>query len=195
MVFEVPLYRAYKKYSTYENLIALSIFRPLNPNLRLPRGYGTPGLICLRHCQRNVESSEKYWRQWPSSDYSILSVYPLYNCAITLVHMLQDHRSHDLFGRTCSLLARHKNDFPFVTTLLQGLNTIMHCLGTPMPTAALPYMTGMTMRVSESKDLAISFVLPMQPGLYKRLSHDGQDVVGIELGTLMQELSVYDLSR
>jgi len=76
--------------STYEDMVALNLFRPLDPSQRLTDELGTSGLICLYHCKRTLETSERYWEAWPADDYSIMNLYPLYHVAITLLHMLTD---------------------------------------------------------------------------------------------------------
>jgi hypothetical protein len=52
---------------------------------------------------------------WPLDDYSLMSVFPPYDCAITLLSMLQDQCTRDLFGRACSSLLRHVNGFSIHT--------------------------------------------------------------------------------
>jgi hypothetical protein len=101
-------------------MVALNLFRSLDSSQRLPDELGTSGLICLHHCKRTLDTSERYWEAWPGDDYSIMNIYPLYHVAITLLHMLRDNQSHDLFERVCALLARFAGDFPLARYILQA---------------------------------------------------------------------------
>jgi hypothetical protein len=139
------------------------MFRPLAPSLRLSADDETPGLVCLKHCEAILKSCEHYWQMWPSDDYSLMSIFPPYDCAITLLSMLQDQCTHDLFSRACSLLLRHVNDFPFILFLLYGLEMITARLDLPMPLSALLSYHGLSLPAGGLTDVPISFILPF-PG-------------------------------
>jgi hypothetical protein len=141
--------------------VALSIFRPLTPSLRLSTDGQTPGLICLKHCEAILESCEHYWQMWPSGDYSLTSVFPPFDCAITLLSMLQDQYTHDLFNRACSLLLRHVIDFPFTLFLLHGFEMITARLDLPIPLSAMLSNHGLSPPTGEPTDVPISFILPL----------------------------------
>lgn len=110
-----------------------------------------------------LESSELYWKTWPSNNSSFMSLCSLYDCAITLIHMLQGQRSYELFSRTCSLLLRHKDDFPLALLLLIGLEIIAERLELQLPPSATLFHHGSTLHGDELVDVPISFVLPVHP--------------------------------
>jgi hypothetical protein len=171
--------------------VALSIFRPLHPGLRLPGELDTPELVCLHHCNTSLESSEHYWEMWPAYGCSATSVWPLYNCAVTLVFLLQDERSHDLFDRTCSMLLRHVNDFPFMSLLLRGLKTIVGHLRLPLPLSAILYHHNLREPTGERLDVPISLVLPV----HSKFHADEQDFqqTRLELGRVLTEWYNHEL--
>jgi hypothetical protein len=171
--------------------VALSIFRPLRPGLLLPGELDTPELVCLHHCQNSLESSEQYWKMWPANGCSATSLWPLYNCTITLVFLLQDKRSHDLFDRTCSMLLRHVNDSPFMSFLLRGLKIIVEHLGLPLPLSAILYHRNLSGPTDKTLDVPVSLVLPINPKLHAG-EQDFQQT-RLELGTVMTEWNTHEL--
>jgi hypothetical protein len=171
--------------------VALSIFRPLDPGLRLPGELDTPELVCLHHCKNSLESSEHYWKTWPANGCSATSVWTLYNCAITLVFLLQDERSHDLFDRTCSILLRHVNDFPFMSFLLRGLKIIVGHLRLPLSLSAILYHHDLSEPTDKTSDIPISLILPVHSKFYAS-EHDFQET-RLELGTVMTEWNTHEL--
>jgi hypothetical protein len=169
--------------------VALSIFRPLTPSLRLSAEGETSGLVCLKHCGAILESCEHYWQMWPSDDYSLMSVFLPYDCAITLLSMLQDQCTHDLFSRACSLLLRHVNDFPFILFLLHALEMITARLDLPTPLSALLSYHGLSPPAGKLTDMPISFILPLHGEICAgalELQQGGQ-----ELGQLFPERNVH----
>jgi hypothetical protein len=171
--------------------VALSIFRPLHPGLRLPGELDTPEQVCLHHCKTSLESSEHYWKMWHANGCSAMSVWPLYNCAITLVFLLQDKRSHELFDRTCSMLLRHVNDFPFMSLLLRGLKIIVGHLRLPLPLSAILYHHNLSEPTDMKFDVPISLVLPVHSRLYA--SEQDFQQTRLELGRVMTEWDTHEL--
>jgi hypothetical protein len=171
--------------------VALSIFRPLHPGLHLPGELDTPELVCLHHCQNSLESSERYWKMWPANGCSVTSLWPLYNCAISLVFLLQDKRSHDLFDRTCSMLLRHVNDSPFMSFLLRGLEIIVEHLGLPLRSSAILYHRNLSGPTEKSLDIPISLVLPINSKLHP--GEQGFQQTRLELGNVMTEWDTHEL--
>jgi hypothetical protein len=109
-------------------MVALNLFRSLDSSHRLPDDLGTSGLVCLYHCKRTLDTSERYWEAWPGDDYSIMNIYPLYHVAITLLHMLRDNQSHELFDRVCSLLSRFAGNFSLARYIFAGPQECGHSL-------------------------------------------------------------------
>jgi hypothetical protein len=171
--------------STYEDLVVLSIFRPLHPDLRITGEFETPGLACLHHCERSLGNSEQYWKTWPANECSIMSITPLYNCATTLVYFLQDQHSHGLFDQTCSMLLRLVNDFPLASFLLRGLKIVVGRMRLPLPSSAILYHHNPNPPTDALLDAPISFALP----IHKWAHGTGEDLrrPGLEFGRVMTE--------
>lgn len=175
----------------YKDMVALSMFRPSCSGSGLPAEGGTSDLVCLQHCEMSLENSERYWKMWPSSDYSIMSVHLLYNCASTLIHMLQHQHSHELLSRTCSLLLRHKDGIPFTLFLLQGLELIAECLEAKLPTSMMLSHLGLSLPADRLMDVPISFILPFHSET--GACDPGSPKTGVELGELIAELGAQKL--
>lgn len=178
--------------STYEDMLVLNLFRPLDPSQRLPDDLGTSGLICLHHCKRTLETSERYWEAWPADDYSIMNLYPLYHVAITLLHMLHDDQSHDLFERVCALLARYADDFPLARYILQALKTIAVRLRLPLPLGVAETFRNVNLSASELADVPAAFVLPAHTEMWdvifeERVGGEDPGVPGVEMGELLSQ--------
>jgi hypothetical protein len=180
------------KYSMYEDMVALNLFRSLDQSQRLPDELGTCSLICLHHCERTLETSERCFEVWSADDYSIMSLYPLYHVAITLLHMLHDIKSHDLFERVCTLLARFAGDFSLARYILQAMKSAAVRLLYPLPRGVASMFRGMKLSGAESVDVATTFVLPANAEIWNIIYEEGQGAeeaevqqVGIELGVLI----------
>jgi len=183
--YEAPFSDSRYGYSTYEDLVVLSIFRPLHPDLRLTGKFETPGLACLHHCERSLGNSEQYWKMWPASECSIMSITPLYNCATTLVYFLQDQHSHGLFDQTCSMLLRLVNDFPIASFLLRGLKIVVGYMRLPLPSSAILYHHNPDALTDELLDAPISFALPIHKWAHR--SEEDLRRTGLEFGRVMME--------
>jgi len=188
--------------STYEDMVALNLFRPLDPSQRLTDELGTSGLICLYHCKRTLETSERYWEAWPADDYSIMNLYPLYHVAITLLHMLTDEVSHDLFERVCALLARFANDFPLARYILQALKSVVVRLRLPLPPGSASFFRDLKLTAAELADVPAAFVLPAHAEMWDVVYEDGQGTeenglqhMGIEMGELLSQWTDLELSN
>jgi hypothetical protein len=189
------------KSSTYEDMLALNLFRPLDPNHSLPGEPGTSGLLCLHHCKRTLETSERYWEAWPADDYSIMNIYPLYHVAITLLHMLHDEQSHDLFDRVCALLSRYTKDFALARYIMQALKTVAVRLGFPLPDGVLSRFRDLKLTAAELADVPAAFVLPAHAEMWDVIYEEGLGVeesgvqqMGVEMGELLSQWSDLELS-
>jgi hypothetical protein len=118
-----------------------------------------------------------------------MSVFPPYDCAITLLGMLQDQCTHDLFSRACSLLLRHVNDFPFTLILLYGLEMITARLDLPMPLSTLLSYHCLSLPAGELADVPISFILPLHGETCAGALQSQQG--GKELGELFPEWNAH----
>jgi hypothetical protein len=183
-----------KQRSTYEDMVALNLFRPLDPSQRLPDGLGTSGLLCLHHCKRILETSERYWEAWPADDYSIMSLYPLYHVAITLLHMLHNDQSHDLFERACALLARFASDFPLARYILQALKSVVVSMRLPLPSSLASFFHDLRLSAAELADVPAAFVLPARAEMWDMMYEEGQRSeknglhhMSIEIGELLSQ--------
>jgi len=182
-------------HSTFEDLVAFAIMRPLDPGAHLIGMEGTAGSLCLRHCNQCVVMCERYLEVLPSLDYSMVSVCPLYHCAVTLVHMLRDPASHNLFDRTCVMLHRLVDDFPLSLFVLQGLKAILLRLRPPLSEETWAFFRGLAMPAGVETDVPISFILPAYEEMGDLLSDDGQDgPSGVELGKLIMRWNAFELS-
>lgn len=140
---------------------------------------------------------ERYLEAYSSRDYSMVSVCPLYNCAITLVHMLQDPASHDLFGRTCAMLSRLIDDFPLSLFVLQGLKAILLQLRPDLPEAMWAFFRGLAMPAGDVTDVPVSLIIPAYPEMSDLMSDDGRETphhAGVELGKLIMKWNAFELS-
>lgn len=186
----------------YEDMVALSLFRPLDSNQRLPDDLGTSGLLCLHHCKRTLETSERCWEAWPGDDYSIMNLYPLYHVAITLLHMLHDEQSHDLFERVCALLARYADDFPLSRYILQALKTITVRLRLPLPPGVALSFRNLKLSPSEMTDVPAAFVFPAHAEMWDVIFEEGQhsgdasmvNQMGVEMGELLSQWTDLEIS-
>jgi len=183
-------------------MVALNLFRPLDPSQRLTDELGTSGLICLYHCKRTLETSERYWEAWPADDYSIMNLYPLYHVAITLLHMLTDEVSHDLFERVCALLARFANDFPLARYILQALKSVVVRSRLPLPPGSASFFRDLKLTAAELADVPAAFVLPAHAEMWDVVYEDGQGTeenglqhMGIEMGELLSQWTDLELSN
>jgi hypothetical protein len=165
-----------KQRSTYEDMVALNLFRPLDPSQRLPDGLGTSGLLCLHHCKRILETSERYWEAWPADDYSIMSLYPLYHVAITLLHMLHNDQSHDLFERACAL------------------KSVVVSMRLPLPSSLASFFHDLRLSAAELADVPAAFVLPARAEMWDMMYEEGQRSeknglhhMSIEIGELLSQ--------
>jgi hypothetical protein len=174
-------------------MVALNLFRSLDSSQRLPDELGTSGLICLHHCKRTLDTSERYWEAWPGDDYSIMNIYPLYHVAITLLHMLRDNQSHDLFERVCALLARFAGDFPLARYILQALKSVAIRLRLPLPSGSESFFRELKLSAAELADVPAAFVLPAHAEMWDVLYEDegpeenGVQQMGIEMGELLSQ--------
>jgi hypothetical protein len=186
--------------STYEDMLALNLFRPLDPNQRLLDEPGTSGLLCLHHCKRTLETSERYWEAWPADDYSIVNLYPLYHVAITLLHMLHDEHSHDLFERVCVLLSRYTKDFTLARYILQALKTVAVRLKLPLPDGVLSRFRDIKLTAADLADVPAAFVLPAHAEMWDVIYDEGQTLeepgvqqMGVEMGELLSQWTDLEL--
>jgi hypothetical protein len=111
----------------------------------------------------------------------------LYNCAITLVFLTHEQNGYDLFDRTCSMLLRLVEDFPFASLLLRGLRIIIEHLRLPLPSSATLYHHNLALPTDKLRDVPISFAIP----LHMWVSGDGMDSdqVGLEFGKVVTDWS------
>lgn len=180
--------------------MALSIFRPLDASQHVSEEFGTSAFICLHHCKRTLETSERYWEAWPGDDYSIMNLYPLYHVAITLLHMLNDDQSHELFDRVCALLVRYAEDFPLARYILQALKTIAVRLRLPLPLGVAATFRKLIMSPSELADVPAAFVLPAHAEMWDVIFEEGQGSeesgvqMGVEIGELISQWTDLEVS-
>jgi hypothetical protein len=138
-----------------------------------------------------LESSERFWEMWPFGDYSIMSLFPTCNCAITLLHILQDQRSREPFSRACSLFLRHVDDIWFTLYLLHSLDSISERSGLPIPPSVILSHHGLNLPAGKLMDVPISFILPIYRGLcYHELDLQG---AGAELRKSLSDWSAHVL--
>jgi hypothetical protein len=183
-------------------MVALNLFRSLDPSQRLADDLGTSGLVCLHHCKRTLDTSERYWEAWPGDDYSIMNIYPLYHVAITLLHMLRDNQSHDLFDRVCALLKRLAVDFSLARYILQALKIVAIRLRLPIPPSSQSLFRDLQMSAVELSDVPAAFVLPAQAEMWDVIYEEEQGPdenevqhMGIEMGELLSHWNNLELSN
>lgn len=129
----------------------------------------------------------------------MVSTCPLYNCAITLVHMVQDPASHDLFGRVCAMLRRFEDDFPLSLFVLQGLKAILLRLQPrpPLPDAMWTFFRGLAMPGGSVMDVPVSLIIPAYAEMSDLMTDDGKETphhAGVELGKLIMKWNAFELS-
>lgn len=125
-----------------------------------------------------------------------MNLYPLYHVAITLLHMLHDDQSHDLFERVCSLLTRFANDFPLARYILQALESVAVRLRLPFPQGVASMFRDLNLSAAELTDVPIAFVLPAHAEMCDT-TYDGRhgsreagaQPMGIEMGELLSQRS------
>jgi hypothetical protein len=183
-------------------MVALNLFRSLDPSQRLQDDLGTSGLVCLHHCKRTLDTSERYWEAWPADDYSIMNIYPLYHVAITLLHMLRDTQSHELFERVCALLARFASDFSLARYILQALKSVVIRLRLPLPRGSETFFRELKLSAAELADVPAAFVLPAHAEMWDVLYEEeqgseesGVQHMGIEMGELLSQWTDLELSN
>ena len=138
-----------------------------------------------------MEGLERYERELSPEAYSIMVVYPLYNSALTLVEMLHNPRTHDIFTRTCRLLTMRVADYPFAAFLLQAMKTLAQQTNAPIPALAISFFNELIFTSGELFDVPISFVLPGHQEMVASLSDDERvgNSLGLQLGTLITKWS------
>jgi len=119
-----------------------------------------------------------------------MNVSTLYNCATTLVFLTHEESSYDLFDRTCCILLRLVEDFPFASLLLRGLKIIVEHLRLPLPSSATLYHHNSAGPTDELWDVPISFAIP----LHMLVSGDGMDLdqIDLEFGKAVTDWSFHE---
>ncbi|KAK1974736.1 hypothetical protein LZ30DRAFT_607281 [Colletotrichum cereale] len=172
----------------YEDQVILSIFRPLEPGVRLPHD-GYVAELLMKYCGRSIDGIEEHERALSLEDCSRMVLVPLFNTAVTLVGLLHHPRSHELFARTCRLMRERINDLPLAGFLLQGLIAVAADNGDRIPEVAKPWFEGLEHDKDALDDVPISFVLPTPRSL-----RDSGDV-GIQLGRLLSSYNRLSISE
>lgn len=181
--------------SCYADQTILAIFRPLHVETKLPMSPpNTAGEICIASCETSVVGAERYEREFhmKTQGYSAMAVYPLYNAVFTLVVMLRHRAIHDLFARTCRLLAEQREDYPITMYCLQGVQAMADKMHIPIPEGARSSFSILSDELGSVKDVPISFVLPGWDDMVEVLVEDGMGYgeIGVEMGTLIAKWNV-----
>lgn len=130
-----------------------------------------------------------------------MNIYPLYHVAITLLHMLRDNQSHDLFDRVCALLSRFANDFSLARYILQALKSVAIRLRLPIPPSSQSLFRDLKMSAAELADVPAAFVLPAHAEMWDVIyeeeqgADDGVQHMGIEMGELLSQWTDLELSN
>ncbi|OLN96914.1 Nitrogen assimilation transcription factor nirA 5 [Colletotrichum chlorophyti] len=173
-----------------EDQVILGIFRPLKPDHIIP-GDGYVFDLVLAYCERSITGIEEQEETLCLKECSSMILYPLFNVSTTLARWLHQHKTHDLFSRTCRLIRDQTEDFPFAQNLMQGLLAIAAEEGIAIPASAELYFQGLHLYDAIPKDVPISFVVP---------SHRDEDEpwnkvdAGVQLGTLIANYDRLSLS-
>jgi hypothetical protein len=132
--------------------------------------------VLLRVCEADVDLLERYIRTWPLSDYTTLLAHEIFNTVSTLVTLLDEPRSHDLFTRACALMRFTSHDFPLTRFVMSGLEATAWSLNQPIPSEAREYIDYPSLMQEENWDnLPISIVLPRGVEIEEALGSEGQD--------------------
>jgi hypothetical protein len=172
----------------YEDVVALGVLLPLDPTLALPGSLGTPESLCLRHCMRILDTSEKYLEICPADHRLLSDVYPLCHAAsVSLIHASSSQHACECFERATSLLFRHMGDFPLVVYLLQAFNNIATRLRIPLSGVAMEAFRGIHLSPAELSDVPVALVLPVSWKILEDVSEGGlgSQRMGIEIGELI----------
>jgi hypothetical protein len=115
----------------------------------------------------------------------------LYNTAWTLVCLLYDPNTHELFTRTCFLLRWTARDIPVSDYVLQGLKALAWSLKQRIPQTALPYLDPAGATPVDTTDVPMALALPQHREIQEILSDDDSDSsnMGEELGSLLSKWS------
>jgi len=142
-----------------------------------------------------VDAKEHYRRIYARSHYSFITMAPLYDSAMTLIHLLRHPGTHDLFTRNCRLIYEHITDFTFAKLLLQALVPLAAKLSVDLPEASLEYFEGLGGPSNDGTDVAISYVLPqlLGTGEHEGEDSDGEDGDGLQLGQLLTKWNAMSL--
>ena len=181
--------------STLHDRVILAVFRPLNSDSLLCDRTDSANSLCIKACHHAIALKELYWSIYPRSDYSFVTMAPLYDCAITLMPMLRNTTVHDLFSRTCHLIREHIKDFPFASLLLQTLLALSMKLDVELPDASLECFEGLSQPGEDLTDVPISYVLPqvMDWRDSKAGDSDDEDEEGVQLGQILTKWNAMSL--
>lgn len=174
----------------YEDQVTLAIFRPLEPDVRLPED-GYVADLLLAYCERSIGGIEQHEHTLTLRGCSTMILNPLYNASITLARLLSESKTHDLFARTCRLVRDRVEDFPFAGYLLQGLLAMAADGGVDIPEVAKPWFEGLQLEKGMLRDVPISFVLPS----HARSGGARGQGDGVSLGNLISSWSRLSLSE
>lgn len=112
----------------------------------------------------------------------------MYDCGITLIHLLQHVQVPELFTRTCHLIRRHVEDFPFARLLLKALLALSRKLAVDLPEVAMECYEGLG--AEALSDVPISFVLPRMVEGEQPVADDSDESEGSEdmqMGKLLEK--------
>jgi hypothetical protein len=181
----------------YEDVVALALLLSLDPTLRLPDSLGTSESLCLQHCIRILDTSERYWDARQTDRRSLSDIYPLCHAAsMVLVHSPLSQYAGGLYERATSLLSRYMDDFPLVLFLLQALNDVATRSRLTLSDNALEMSRRLHLSAAQLSDTPIALVLPLSLGMLESMSEGGLELqrMGIEVGELMSICTGLDTS-
>src|ERR1700749_1594591 len=105
------------------NTVAFSILRPLPPDF-IFRANTSIREMCIRHCRSTRDTLVGYFQTFSTSEYSCMVMNALYNALITLLSLLDDPATHDLFSQFCALIYSTLRYFHTTKLVLHGVHAL-----------------------------------------------------------------------
>ncbi|ROT35895.1 hypothetical protein SODALDRAFT_53529 [Sodiomyces alkalinus F11] len=175
----------------HENEVAHTILQTLPYETHFETPFTSRGTLVkdlvLEHCRSDIELAEVYLQKWP---YEAMSSRVLHVATQTLVPILDDPVTHDLFTRGCVMMRLASRVMKVMGRMLQAVQALAWALDKPIPVSARVYLEDWGQDAVE-KDLPVSFVLPQREEIRKLLASgvEDTDVESLEgqLGVLIEK--------
>jgi hypothetical protein len=125
-----------------------------------------------------------------------MMVWCAYNIAFTLVLLLDDPDSHDLFLRCCEFIGETIKDFPVSSYVIHGIRALAWSLNVQLPPNIISYFEGTINPTGEKelRDAPIGLTIPFHENLGHLLPDPEKNWIfgkpkGMELGYLLSKWS------